>query len=64
MHCKQSGHLARNYPKQVARNLPTTKACRALIDFFFPLPESSKNKTLVFPVPRGTIAFLSPKNPY
>jgi len=64
IHCGQSGHLAKNCPKQVTRNLPITEACGAIIDFFSLLLESSKNKLAAFPVSRGTTVSLSPGNLY
>jgi len=64
MHYRQSDHLARNCPKQAARNLPTAEACGALIEFLSSLPESSKNETAVLLVPGGTTAALNPGNLY
>lgn len=63
MCCGQSGYLARNCPKQVARNLPTAEAHGALINFS-PLPELSKNKTAVLSAPGRMTVSLSFGNLY
>ena len=64
LHYSQLGHLARNFPKQATRNLPTTEAHRALIDLLPLFPELPKNKTAALPIPRRMTAFLKPGNPF
>ena len=64
LRCGQSGHLARNCPRQAIRNLPITEAHGVLIDLLSLPPEPSKNEMAALPIPGGTTAFLRPGNPF
>ena len=56
MCCGLTGHLARNCPKQINKNIPTMEARGTIVDASNPLSETPKNCKAVHPFPREATA--------